>query len=210
VDRWSFALRQPRDRGGKVLPVFEILCVCTGNICRSPAAEILLARNLDNTVTVTSAGTRGMPAWGVSEPMAAFLGPDAPDVAAFRSSVLSEQDVRRANLILAMSAEHKRAILELEPLAMRRTFTLGELARLASAVPPQIAAQWQAPGITDAQRLEALLNLARDLRRQVPSRAEGDDVVDPYGQGNDVYIASYQQLTAFISVLLNVLHGPAQ
>lgn len=39
----------------------HIMFVCTGNVCRSPMGELLLSRYLEaSTITVSSAGTRGM------------------------------------------------------------------------------------------------------------------------------------------------------
>lgn len=38
----------------------HIMFVCTGNICRSPMGELLLAKYLEDTsLTVSSAGTHG-------------------------------------------------------------------------------------------------------------------------------------------------------
>ena len=37
--------------------LFSILAVCTGNVCRSPAVERLLADKSGSTVGVSSAGT---------------------------------------------------------------------------------------------------------------------------------------------------------
>ena len=39
---------------------FSILTVCTGNVCRSPAVERLLASKLGPTVSVASAGTHAL------------------------------------------------------------------------------------------------------------------------------------------------------
>ena len=52
---------------------FTILTVCTGNLCRSPAAERLLASKLGPTVKVSSAGTHALVGQPISEPMAALL-----------------------------------------------------------------------------------------------------------------------------------------
>jgi hypothetical protein len=56
--RWPFPSDNPR---GTLTDGndnrFAILCVCTGNVCRSPAAERLLAARLGPGVVVASAGT---------------------------------------------------------------------------------------------------------------------------------------------------------
>ena len=53
--------------------LFSILAVCTGNVCRSPAVERLLASKLGPTVRVSSAGTHALVGHPISEPMAALL-----------------------------------------------------------------------------------------------------------------------------------------
>ena len=53
--------------------LFSILAVCTGNVCRSPAVERLLASKLGPTVSVRSAGTHALVGHPISEPMAALL-----------------------------------------------------------------------------------------------------------------------------------------
>ena len=52
---------------------FSILTVCTGNVCRSPAVERLLASKLGPTVSVASAGTHALVGHPISEPMAVLL-----------------------------------------------------------------------------------------------------------------------------------------
>jgi len=47
----------------------RILTVCTGNICRSPAAERLLAAGLGDTAQVTSAGTGALPGYPMDAAM---------------------------------------------------------------------------------------------------------------------------------------------
>mgnify|MGYP002738687724 CR=1 FL=1 len=49
---------------------YRILTVCTGNVCRSPAAERLLEHTLNPSVTVRSAGTRALVGEPIHPPMA--------------------------------------------------------------------------------------------------------------------------------------------
>jgi len=50
-----------------------VLTVCTGNICRSPTAERLLALGLGPTVKVASAGTHALRGQPVVAPMCAMI-----------------------------------------------------------------------------------------------------------------------------------------
>jgi protein-tyrosine phosphatase len=100
----------------------RLLCVCLGNICRSPTAEAVLramaeARGL--AVTVDSAGTGG---WHVGEP------PHPPAVAAaarrgydltpLRARRFVPDDFDRFDLILAMDSANLAAIERQRPAGM--------------------------------------------------------------------------------------------
>jgi protein-tyrosine phosphatase len=67
-----------------------ILAVCTGNICRSPAVEHLLAHQLGPTVSVSSAGTHALVGHPISEPMAALLQRVGVEPQPFEARRLSE------------------------------------------------------------------------------------------------------------------------
>ena len=97
----------------------RLLCVCLGNICRSPTAEAVLrtmaeARGL--SVTVDSAGTGG---WHVGEP------PHPPAIAAaarrgydltpLRACRFGPEDFGRFDLILAMDRANLAAIERQRP-----------------------------------------------------------------------------------------------
>jgi protein-tyrosine phosphatase len=100
-------------------PKFQVATICTGNICRSPMAEVLLTHLvaedplLSQLVTVTSAGTAR---WHVGDPMdprarraldrAGYHLPGTLGLYA-NSDFLDRQD-----LILVMTREHRDDVLE--------------------------------------------------------------------------------------------------
>ena len=109
-----------------------ILCLCSGNYCRSPMAEGLLRyhltqRGYDGAFLVTSAGTtthyEGQP-------------PDPRVLQVVRERGASDfihtphcitpGEVARADLILAMAAEHRDWIAQHYPEALQRTLLLSE------------------------------------------------------------------------------------
>jgi protein-tyrosine phosphatase len=135
--------------------VFTILVVCTGNVCRSPAAERLLASKLGPTVHVASAGTRALVGQPISQPMAALLRDSSLEPERFEARRLSEQMLKEADLVLAMTRAQRGLVVELWPAAVRRTFTLREFARLLSWVDPLVL-----PAGTSADRLRAAIPLA--------------------------------------------------
>ncbi len=181
--------------------MFEILTVCTGNICRSPLAEVVLRDRLrDLEVRVQSAGTQGLdsaPMTAEAQKLAAGLGVD-PDVAdAHRSRWLYESDLQTPDLVLALTREHRRRILDMAPSRMRRTFTVREFAHLASALSDEeIMDAASAGGDDQAARLKAAIAAVADLRGRIPALSDqGEyDVVDPYRRSWATYERSAQEM----------------
>lgn len=93
----------------------RVLCVCLGNICRSPTAEAVL-RSLDPDLDVDSAGTSD---WHIGHP------PYAPaiqagatrgyDLAPLRARQFDSEDFHRFDLILAMDAQNLSDMERLRP-----------------------------------------------------------------------------------------------
>src|SRR4029453_8342341 len=108
---------------------FSILAVCTGNVCRSPAVERLLASRLGPTVSVTSAGTHALVGHSIAEPMAALLRGGGLEPDGFEARRLSERMLKEADLVLAMTRAQRGLVVDLWPPAVRRAFTLREFAR---------------------------------------------------------------------------------
>lgn len=97
----------------------KILFVCSGNTCRSPLAEAIARRLIEDAgrkdVEISSAGTS---AWDGSPASdgALLVGLERGlDLSAHRSRQLTEEIVREADLILAMSPSHLSRIKALHP-----------------------------------------------------------------------------------------------
>ncbi len=166
----------------------RVLAVCTGNICRSPAVERLLAAGLAGTdVEVSSAGTRAVRGHPMSAPMAALVEGAGASADAFVARQLTAALVRQSSLVLALTRAHRAAVVELDPAAVRRTFTLRELARLADVLGPT------GTGGTAGERLAALVPAAAAARHPAPRPAD-DDVVDPYGGPQSLYQRAFDEL----------------
>jgi len=179
----------------------RVLVVCTGNVCRSPAVERLLAAGLGAAyrgkrprgslapaVEVSSAGTAAMVGAPMTPETAAIMTALGLDPAGFQARQLSSSMVQRADIVLALTRDHRSAVVELHPAAVRRAFTLRELARLSSLVEP---AELPGAGATTADRLRALVPLAASRRGLVPALPADDDVPDPFGRGEAAYRKSF-------------------
>ncbi|UZN04133.1 low molecular weight phosphatase family protein [Cellulomonas sp. S1-8] len=179
----------------------RILAVCTGNICRSPVVERLLAARLAGTdVQVASAGTHAVVGNPVSAPMVPLLQSAGADASGFTAQQLTAELVRDADLVLALTRSHRTAIVELVPAAVRRTFTLRELARLVAHLDLETL---HAAGDTPAARLRALPALAAGVRHV--AGLGDDDVFDPYGQSDAVYLASYEEIAPAVDTIAAAL-----
>jgi protein-tyrosine phosphatase len=93
----------------------RILCVCLGNICRSPTAEVVLRAHLPGA-TIDSAGTGdwhlGKPPHGPAIAAAAMRG---HDLRPLRARQVTEEDFGRFDLILAMDRRNLADLAALAP-----------------------------------------------------------------------------------------------
>lgn len=178
---------------------FTILCVCTGNVCRSPAAERLLTSRLGRDVRVSSAGTYALVGDPVSPPMDSLLLAAGADPAGFRARRLTQGMLREVDLVLTMTQAHRGDAVELWPRAVRRTFTLKELGRLLSTIDPAAL-----PEASVADRLRVAVPLAAGQRRQVRDSRE-DDIVDPYQMSAAVYAEAFEDIEAAVNAIVDVI-----
>lgn len=179
-------MAEPACTLGVVAPRPQLLVVCTGNICRSPVGAALLAQAFPD-LEVVSAGTRadvGAPADPTTAAVAAGLG---LDLSAHRGTQLTSELVRASQLVLTMTREHRSSVVELVPSALRRTFTLLELARLLPARRPWTQAPEAPPGAGPGEILLALAGRAVRARHPNPAGHAADDVRDPYGAPSAVH-----------------------
>lgn len=112
------------------------LVVCTANVCRSPAAEILLnlafrRDDLDGGLRAQSAGVDAVPGASMCAQTRERLGAEAPGHAARR---LTSADLDRATIVLALDRSHRSACARLAPGCRSRLFTLRQAALLADGV----------------------------------------------------------------------------
>ncbi|WP_309133833.1 low molecular weight phosphatase family protein [Cellulomonas sp.] len=179
----------------------RVLTVCTGNICRSPAVERLLRHRLAGTdVVVGSAGTRAVVGAPVSSPMVPLIAGAGADADGFAARQLTPAVLRDVDLVLTLTGTHRSAVVEHAPAMVRRTFTLLELQRLLRHVDPAALA---AAGATPGERVRALPALAAGVRHL--AGAGDDDVVDPIGQSDAVYRASFDALAPAVDALADAL-----
>ena len=113
---------------GPVTSTYRVMTVCTGNICRSPMAEVVLrarfeAAGLD--VVVDSTGVSDEEHGRPMDPRASgVLANHGYPLPAHRARQVRAGDVSARDLVLAMTARHARALRALGPgdVRMYRSF----------------------------------------------------------------------------------------
>lgn len=183
--------------------------VCTGNICRSPMMERLMCealsrRGVGQWCEVASAGT-----WAqAGEPMQPFaastLAERSVNPDGFGASQVNEELLKSADLILTATLEHRSTVVRVVPSAVRRAFTMLELARIAAAAPPR-------PGLRDpanADEVRQAIAWAAQMRGSISRAPDGaDDLADPLGAPRDVYRSRADTITAAVEQIVPFLVG---
>ena len=201
-----------------MLDNFSILTVCTGNVCRSPLAEQLLFDQLRGIpeIHVSSAGTHalvGHPMFDATREIARSLEIENTDD--HRARQMTEDILESADLILTMTRDHRRSVVEISPRVTRRVFTIREFARLAEVTTDEIlSSEMNWAKDSPAERLRGAVTavaVGRSVLPPVTDPAE-DDVIDPYRRDMKVHTASAQQLvpavTAAARLLRRSVEGP--
>lgn len=189
---------------------FAVLFVCTGNICRSPTAERLLARRLRDRLgvgmpfEVSSAGVGALAGDPIYPDAAQLLIRAGIDVSGFAARDLGRSMAESADLILGMSRSHRAAVARLAPRVLPKLFTLREFARVLA----DNRDAW--PTATEpVARAQALLSLAQQRRgRAGPVDPALDDVPDPYRRSAQAYDEAWALIATAVDVVVDAFAGP--
>jgi protein-tyrosine phosphatase len=181
----------------------NVLVMCTANVCRSPMAEALLGDRLARAAVDAQVASAGFLAGGqpvhphsveaLAIDHALVIDPDR------RSRQVSVAALEAADLVVTMTREHVRRIVELEPRAFERTFALKELVRRATATPPRTA----------AEDLSAWLRRVSATTTRTPRDLLGsdevDDVADPIGHPLRAFRATAAELADLAAATARIL-----
>jgi protein-tyrosine phosphatase len=173
---------------------FVLLFVCTGNVCRSPMAELLARAWADPRadLALSSAGLGALVGSGIDRSSASVLGQLGIDPTRHRARQFRPELAAGADLVLTAETGQRDVVIAEVPSAYRRTFTMKEFARLArqatATVPREVVAE---------------LAWRRGDEGPVPDHA--DDVADPFRAPISEARAAAQEIAAAVQVTLRVL-----
>ncbi|WP_338553445.1 low molecular weight protein arginine phosphatase [Paenibacillus sp. KS-LC4] len=184
----------------------RILFICTGNTCRSPMAEAMLknmASQQDVAIEVRSAGISTIDGLAVSGHATEVLR-DYGIEHQSSSCALTGEAVKWADLVLTMTASHKRGLLQWFPEAVDKAHTLKEYVNQDTDVLADIKEleqlytelhmkQTLGQQLTDSQRNRLLV-----LERRIPSF----DIIDPFGGTLGNYKSCAEEIRSCLQLLL--------
>ena len=175
-----------RDDPGRRQP-FEILILCTANMCRSPMAEHLLRHKLHERLgrsagwdwVVSSAGTHASSGTSVHKFACEALSEVGIMVEGARCRQATPQLLAGADLVLTSTRAQRAWVATEQPGAVRRTFTLRHFARCCVSGRRHDDHQQFERG----DELMALASRGRALLQ--PVSEDLDNIADPIGWGLD-------------------------
>ncbi|WP_214402294.1 hypothetical protein [Pseudonocardia lacus] len=191
---------------------FRLLFVCTGNVCRSPFAEILTRHLLVGRLggraaaafDVRSAGVRAVVGAAMDPLSRAELAPwhlDTTVAAGFTARQLRPEMLAEADLVLGASTRHRSSALRLNPAALATAFSVREFARLAATVAPT-----ELHGGPTA-RMRALVDAVRNRRGTLPP-PDDDSVPDPMGRPAQAHHEAAELIRRAVQTVVDVVAPP--
>ncbi|NDC49686.1 MAG: hypothetical protein EBZ61_11525 [Micrococcales bacterium] len=188
---------------------FNVVFVCTGNICRSPMAEQMLkeqAAKKKLPITVTSAGVMAMTGEAMTPQSAEAMKARGYKPLAHKAKDLTPEILERADLVITMTLDHRSELARMLPKASKYSFTFDEFARLANFLmtDPEFTEEFKKkPKETREQYLKRAIAEAVLLRGMVPTGDEPKDVMDPYGESLEVYAEVSEHIDAMTKVVVD-------
>ncbi len=122
--------------------MYNILVVCTANVCRSPMGETILQKmirdaGLEKLFQVKSAGIYAMDGQKSSDLTVEVCRENGLDLAHHRSKSITPQDIQSNNIILCMTPDHKEDLIYFFPAENEKISTLREYGR--EKIPAKLA-----------------------------------------------------------------------
>lgn len=175
----------------------NILFVCTGNICRSAAADALASMYFRHApIHVSSAGIRGLINHPIQPTVGTILLNAGIDASSFRSQRLTNSIAMKQDVILCFEKRQRSSIVSLAPSMVKHTYLLTDFANMCRYAD----INGMIPNSDIAGRIRYIDSISQMLRAHVP---EGADIDDPYGkQEEDYQRAVYETAMALKMIIV--------
>jgi protein-tyrosine phosphatase len=164
---------------------FQILFVCTGNICRSASAQQFLKAKVKKTgVRIQSAGTHALENADMPPQAQQIQDELGTPPTIHRSKRLTSELLEQSQLVLTATAEHRSDVARTLVRANRYTFTILEFADIIEFL--------NNPGETDFDIEAESPSLQHRLQQSVAARGyinseKNRDIQDPFTKDITVY-----------------------
>jgi protein-tyrosine phosphatase len=167
-------------------------------------------------VTIASAGTGALVGYPMTPEARAMLeGMGLQDDPPHAAQQLRASLIREADLILGLTRDHRRRIVQMEPTATRRAFTLREFGYVAGHVTPDDFAQaayqlaWRQAVDVDQAPLDPLrvaVEAVFTANGVIPLADPAElDVADPFGQPIEAYAEAAVRMVPAIEAIHDYL-----
>ncbi len=171
----------------------RILFVCTANICRSPAAELIARAQFGEERAMFRSAGFLQPDQNISSDIGELMKARGIDPSAHRSYKIDEASINAAELILVMESAHLQRLTRIDRNSLRKALPITEAAALLS--------QMSAENVTIEDFL-ANLNTDRDPRIYLDKRW---DVKDPYGGKPREYRTAVIEIDGLVQAVVSRL-----
>jgi protein-tyrosine phosphatase len=180
----------------------EILFVCTANICRSPMAEVLMAKRIAELLAPARVASAGLLEGGRTSPpeVVELMVSVGVDLSERASRQVSVDDLDRADLVLTMERQQLREVAVMTTTTWPKTFTMKELVRRGATVGGRLEGEAAGSWIARAHAGREPADLI--------DRAPMDEVADPFGGTFEEYAATKIELEDLVDQLGDLLFVP--
>jgi protein-tyrosine phosphatase len=133
------------------------------------------------------------------------------DIEPHRASPMTPQQLRQANLVLALSREHLLSISRSHDKAVPKATTLKYLASVAGAITGRLGEETVEDEESARNRIDEVLRLLDELSPEEDYTADltarGSDIIDPIGSSLQVYIGVAEEIDAALEAVMRALFG---
>ena len=164
-----------------------------------------LSKKHNLPISVSSAGVAAMTGDPMTSQSSDAMAERGYKPGAHKARDLTPELLTASDLVITMTLDHRSDIARMLPKASKYSFTLDELARLASFLmtDPEFSEEFKKkPKETREQYLARAIKEAILLRGMVPTGEEPKDVMDPYGEPLDVYTQVAKQIDEMLKVIV--------